>query len=87
MPTPEARAAYSDAQHLLERLRRVHTREIDLLNKSHEATTDEGRAVLAEIDRVRTEWTDLFKEYSDAIARYTVAVEKSRAAFKSDRMP
>ena len=80
MPTPEARAAYSAAQHLLERLRAIHTREITLLDEFHAAAPDEESASLhGKIANLRTEWTDTFNEYTDAIAQYTVAVEKSRA--------
>jgi hypothetical protein len=80
MPTPEARSAYYDAQHLLERLRDIHTREITLLDEFCATADDAESAVLhGQIDELRTEWTDTFRESTDAIARYTFAVEQSRA--------
>jgi hypothetical protein len=79
MPTPEARAAFADAHQLLEQLRAVHTREIGLLNAFNlDTTAPNADSLHREIDLARTEWTDTFREYADAIARYVLAVEKSR---------
>jgi len=79
MPTDEARAAYDEAQKILKPLQAVHEREAELLRK-FETTTDplEANAIHAQIDVLRTEWTDLFNQYTDAIARYTVAVQQAR---------
>lgn len=86
MPTPEARAAFSDAQQLLEKLRTIHTREITLLQEFNAAENDEESSELhSQVAKLRTEWTDTFNEYTDAIARYTVAVDKSRAAMNQTR--
>jgi hypothetical protein len=79
MPNAEARAAYDEAQQILKPLQQVHERESELLRK-FEATTDPlaANAIHAQIDVLRTEWTDLFNKYTDAIARYTVAVQNAR---------
>jgi hypothetical protein len=79
MPTSEARAAFADAHQLLETLRAIHTREIELLNASNQTfSAPNADALYGQIDLARTEWTDTFREYADAMARYVLAVEKSR---------
>jgi hypothetical protein len=79
MPTSEARAAFADAHQLLEKLRAVHTREIELLDAFNvDTAAPNADSLHRQIDATRTEWTDTFREYADAIARYVLAVEKSR---------
>jgi hypothetical protein len=80
MPNPEAQAAYAEAQQILKPLQDVHDRESELLRK-FESTTDPlvANAIHAQIDVSRTKWTDLCNQYTDAIARYTVAVQVAGA--------
>jgi hypothetical protein len=79
MPTPEARAAFADAHQLLEKLRAIHTREIGLLDAFNiDTAAPNADSIHRQIDDVRTEWTDTFRDYADAIARYVLAVENSR---------
>jgi hypothetical protein len=61
-------------------MRDLHEREAVLLLASE---TNVGpvprRAAQQEIDGLRTEWTELFNNYSDAMARYTFALQQDRA--------
>jgi hypothetical protein len=79
MPYAEAQAAHAEAQQILNPLHDVHEREGELLRKCESSADPLVRhAIHAQIDDLRTEWADLFSQYTDAIARYTVALQNAR---------
>jgi uncharacterized coiled-coil DUF342 family protein len=79
MPNTEARTAYSEAMNLMRSMRDLHEREAALLLATEEELDPQSHALNKQIGELRSEWTDLFHQYSDAMARYTVALEQSRA--------
>ncbi len=79
MPNAEARAAFSEAQNLAARMRRMHEQEESLVRVLKSSAGDEANErISAELAGVRRDWAGLFKEYSNAMQRYTLAVEMSR---------
>jgi hypothetical protein len=80
MPNADARTAYSEAMNLMRSMRDLHEREAALLLATEEELDpQQSHALNKQIGELRSEWTDLFHQYSDAMARYTVAMEQSRA--------
>lgn len=78
MPTPEARTAYAEAMNLMRAMRDLHEREAALLLATEEeADAQQSHALDKQVCALRSEWTDLFNQYSDAMARYTLAMEQS----------
>jgi hypothetical protein len=80
MPNPEARAAYSEAMGLMRSMRDLHAREAVLLRATQGDSADAQQLheVDAQVGALRSEWTELFNKYSQAMTRYTFAVDGGR---------
>jgi hypothetical protein len=78
MPSPEARAAFDEAQRYADQMRDIHSQELALASQMALAgDRDEIERIKIELVRTRREWTDLAAKYTEALKRYTGAVEKA----------
>jgi hypothetical protein len=79
MPSNEARAAFNEAQRIAVHMQDKHSQEEGLV-VALEQITDEGdrRAIERELAHVRHEWLEMSHAYTDAVGRFTAAVEAAR---------
>jgi hypothetical protein len=79
MPSPEARAAFDEAQKYAARMREIQSHESALISQMALADSREAiEKIETELTRSRHEWTDLAAKYTEALKRYTAAVERAR---------
>jgi hypothetical protein len=79
MPTPEARAAFDDAQRIAEHMRALHDQEL-ALQRARESQTEASVAAWLdqEIVQLRRVWANFAGDYTAAVARFTSEVDKAR---------
>jgi hypothetical protein len=81
MSSAEARTAYADAKKFAESLRAIHEREMKLLAKIENASDRRDLTSLhKEMIALRSIWSNLLGRYTEAIARFSAAVEAARKA-------
>jgi hypothetical protein len=78
MPSPEARSAFNEAQRYAAQMRDIHSQELALASQMALAgDRPEIERIETELVRTRGEWTDLAAQYTEALKRYTAAVERA----------
>jgi hypothetical protein len=79
MPSPDARAAFDDAQRLTAQLRDIHAQEHALSSMlKHTGDPATTQRLAGELKMLRRQWADLMAKYTAAMGRFTAAVEKAR---------